>query len=142
MIDAICEGNIAAFAEIFGLPKNTVWIWCKGKSLPKLRAILTVCYCLDISLLDFITLKQQAFQLPRINSQRLPSSLRLRRASPRTFDHMATEKYLQNVLDSPKRPLTMKEVAQRLNTGQRTIHSYFPNLCKAISAKYRRYQKQ
>ena len=142
IIDGTCEGNIAEFAKVFGLPKNTVWMWCKGKSVPELRAILTVCYCLDISLLDFITLKQQAFQSPSVNHQRLPGGSRPRRSSPKTFDYMATEKYLKNILNSPEHPLKMKEVAQRLNINQRTIYSYFPNLCKAISVKYRSYQKQ
>ena len=62
IIDATCEGNIAAFAKIFDLPKNTVWMWCKGNSIPELRMILTVCYYFDISLLDFVTLQQPAFQ--------------------------------------------------------------------------------
>lgn len=142
IINATCEGNIAAFAKIFSLPKNTVWMWCKGKRIPELRMILTVCYCLDISLLDFITLKQQAFQSPRINPQRLSTSLRFTRISPRAFDYMATEKYLQNFLNSTERFLKMKEVARRLKIDRRIIYSYFPNLCKAISAKYRSYQKQ
>ncbi len=117
-------------------------MWCKGKSIPELRVILTVCYCLDIYLLDFITLKQPAFQSPRINPQRLPTSLYFKRVFPRAFDYMATEKYLQNFLNDTERPLKMKEVAQRLNIDQRTIYSHFPNLSKAISAKYRSYQKQ
>ena len=142
IVDATCESNISAFAKIFNLPKNTVWMWCKGKSIPELRTMLTVCYCLNLSLLDFVTLEPQAFQSPRINLQRLPTSLRFKRVSPRAFDHTATEKYLQNFLKSTERPLKMEEVAQRLNIDQRTIYGYFPNLCKAISAKYRSYQKQ
>ena len=142
IIDVTCEGNIAAFAKIFNLPKNTVWMWCKSKSFPELRAILTVCYCLDISLFDFVTLKQQVFQSPRIAPQRLPKSPRTKRASPKIFDRRTTEKYLVSILNSSERPLKMKEVSRRLNIDQRTIYGYFPNLCKAISAKYRKYQKQ
>lgn len=36
----------------------------------------------------------------------------------------------------------LHKVAQRLNIDQRKIYGYFPNLCKAISAKYRSYKKQ
>lgn len=39
-------------------------------------------------------------------------------------------------------PVAMKEVAIRLNIDPRIIYSYFPKLCKAISAKYRSYQQQ
>ena len=142
IIDDTCEGNIAAFAKVFNLPKNTVWMWCKSKSLPELRVILAVCYCLNISLLDFVTIKQQAFQSLRIDPQKLSTSTRTKRASPKAFDYRATEKYLINILNSYKRPLKMKEVAKQLNINQRTIYSHFPNLCKAISAKYRNYEQQ
>ena len=37
---------------------------------------------------------------------------------------MATEKYLQNYLNSTEHPLKMKEVAQRLNIDRRTIYNY------------------
>ena len=142
IIDDTCEGNIAEFAKVFGLPKNTVWMWCKGKSIPELRMILTVCYRLEISLLDFVTLKRQAFNSPQINPQRLSNTPRIKRSSPKAFDYIATENYLQNVLNNPELPpLTMKEVAQRLKINQRTIYGYFPSLCRAISAKYRSYKK-
>ena len=142
IVNATCKGNIAAFAKIFDLPKNTVWTWCKGKSVPDLRCILTVSYSLNISLLDFVTLRQQAFQSLRIDPRRLPNNLRSKRSSPRTFDYTAIEKYLQKVLNSSEHPLKMGEVARQLDINQRTIYSYFPNLCKAISAKHRSYQKQ
>ena len=142
IINATCEGNIAAFAKIFNLPRNTVWMWCKSKSLPELRVVLAVCYCLNISLLDFLTIKQQAFQSLRIDIQKLHKSSRTKRASPRTLNYTTTEKYLLDILNSHKPPLTMKEVAEQLNINQRTIRSHFPNLCKAISSKYRNYQQQ
>jgi len=50
--------------------------------------------------------------------------------------------FLSNQYSTSESDLAMKEVAQRLKIDQRTIYSYFPNLCKAISAKYRSYQKQ
>jgi DNA-binding XRE family transcriptional regulator len=142
IVDDTCDGNIAAFAKIIGLPKNTVWMWCKGKSVPELRAILTVCYCFDISLLNLTTLKPQAFHSLRIDPQRLPSRLRPKRTSPKTFDCVATEMYLHKVLNNLEHPLTMKETARKLNIDQRIIYNYFPNLCQAISAKYRSHQKQ
>ncbi len=35
----------------------------------------------------------------------------------------------------------MKEVAERLDYNRRTISQHFPDLCRAISAKSRRYRK-
>ena len=117
-------------------------MWCKGKSTPELRGILSVFYCFDISLLDFVRLKQQAFRSLQIDPQKLPNKLNPKRPSPKTFDYVATEKYLHNILNHMEHPLAMKEVAIRLNIDRRTIYSYFPKLCKAISAKYRSYQQQ
>jgi len=142
IINTTHEGNIAAFARIFGLPKNTVWMWSKGKSTPELKMLLTICYSLDISLLDFITLKKKAFESPQINPHRLPTAPRIQRTSPRAFDYETIENYLQTILDNPEiPPPTMKEVAERSGLDRRTIFSYFPALCKAISAKYRFYRK-
>lgn len=30
------KGNVAGFARAFNLPKNTVWMWHEGKSIPSL----------------------------------------------------------------------------------------------------------
>lgn len=142
IIDATYNGNISTFARAFGLPKNSVWMWCKNKSTPELRIILTICYCLDISLLDLITLKEKALKSPQINIQRLPSVALTQRTSPKTFDYETVENYLQTTLNSSDiPPLTMKEVAERLGVNRRTVSGYFPVLCKAISAKHRCYQK-
>jgi AcrR family transcriptional regulator len=35
----------------------------------------------------------------------------------------------------------MKQVAERLDYNRRTIYRHFPDLCRAISAKSRRYRK-
>ncbi len=117
-------------------------MWCKGKSTPELRILLIICYCLDISLLDFLSLKTKAFESLQIDPQRLPTASRTKRESPRTLDYEAVEKYLKTILNKPDiPPPTMKEVAETLGLHRRIIFGYFPALCKAISAKYRCYQK-
>ena len=142
VVNSTHEGNIAAFAKTFELPKNTVWMWCREKSLPELRSLLKICYCFDISLLDFVLFQEKAFQSLQLNSQRLPSSCRAKRVSPKTIEINTIENHLQDILhSSDTSPLTMKEVAERLGIDQRTLKCHFPSLCKAISAKYRSYQQ-
>ncbi|MDJ0900456.1 MAG: TniQ family protein [Xenococcus sp. MO_188.B8] len=142
VINITHNGNIAAFARYLGFPKNTVWMWCKGKSKPELRMILQICYCLDISLLDFITLEQKAFKSLQIKPQRLPCISKNKRCSPKTFDHEKVEYYLQNILSNPTTPPpTLQEVAENLGFHKRTISCHFPILCKAISAQYRCYRR-
>ena len=142
IIDITHQGNIAAFARVFKLPKNTVWMWYKGKSIPNLKYILNICYCLDISLLNFVTLEETAFQSLKINPQKLCNKLRIKRASPRNFDYKEIELSLQTILNSQQiPPPTMREVAEKLGFDRRTISDHYPELCKAISARYFYYQR-
>ena len=104
--------------------------------------LLTICYSLDTSLLDFISLKTKAFESLQINPQRLLTAPRTKRKSPQAFDYEAVEKYLKTILNNPEiTPPKIKEVAETLGIHRRIISGYFPALCKAISAKYRCYQK-
>ncbi|MEM7590649.1 MAG: TniQ family protein [Cyanobacteria bacterium P01_A01_bin.83] len=133
------QGNIASFAKFLKLPKNTVWMWAKGKSLPKLKFILDICYCLDISPLSFLKLEPKAFESLQINSKRLLSVVNTKRISPRNFDAEKIEKDLKTIISSQNiSPPTMKEVAKILGFDVRVISEHFPELCKAISDKHRR----
>ena len=142
-IDITHQGNIASFAKSFKLPKNTVWMWYQGKSIPKLKFILNICYCLDISLLSFLELEPTVFESLEIDFQKLPNKGDVQRVSPKNFNPQKIENALQQILNSQHiPPPTMKEVAKRLGFDRRIISEHCPELCKAISAKYRRYQNQ
>ena len=142
-IDITHQGNIAAFARTFRLPKNTVWMWCKGKSKPELKVILQICYCLDISFIDFISLKQAAYKLAQIHHQRLTILSKVSRRSPKDFNREKIKIYLQGVLnDSATPPMNLQEISEALGFHKRTISNHFPDLCKAITRKYRSYRKR
>lgn len=139
IINSTHEGNIAAFARTFNLPKNTVWMWCKGKSIPQLKHILNICYSLNISILIFFTLEN--FKSLKLDSQKLPYKISDKRVSPQDFDFPKIESFLQSVLnDHDSMPTTMKEVAKKLAINQRTLSKHFPKLCQAISNRYRSHQ--
>jgi DNA-binding XRE family transcriptional regulator len=53
--EVITQGNLAALARYLNIPKNTFWLWCKGKNQPTLEALVRICYCLQVPLLDFLT---------------------------------------------------------------------------------------
>ena len=139
VINITHEDNIAAFARTFNLPKNTVWMWHKGKSIPQLKHILNICYCLNISLFDF--LNPNDFELVKIDSQKLPTKISIKRVSPRNLDVQKIEKFLKSVIkDRDSRAKTLKEVAETLAIDPRTLSRHFPELCKAISNRHRRYK--
>ena len=139
IINITYQGNIASFAKSLKLPKNTVWMWAKGKSLPSLKFILNICYCLDISLLSFFTLEPKAFECLQTNSKRLSNAANVKRISPKNFDAEKIEKDLQTIISSQDTPKpTMKEVAAKIGFDIRVISEHFPELCKAISNQCRR----
>ncbi|HEY9771306.1 MAG TPA: hypothetical protein V6C71_22905 [Coleofasciculaceae cyanobacterium] len=141
IVNFTLKGNIAAFARTFNLPKNTVWMWHEGKSTPQLKHILSICYCLNISLLDFLT--QNNFEYLKIDSQKLPTKILVKRVSLQNCDIQKIERFLESVLnDQNSKPTTMKEVAKKLAIDQRTLSKHFSELCKAISTRYQSYQAQ
>ncbi|MBD1836306.1 helix-turn-helix domain-containing protein [Cyanobacteria bacterium FACHB-472] len=142
VVDLVTDGNIAAFASRLGIPKNTLWMWHTGKALPQLDVLLKICYSLEISLLDFLIPEKLAAKPLKISLHKSPQRAHNKRVSPKPFDSDKVEEALQATLASDEKPpLTMKEVAERLEYNRRTISQHFPDLCRAISAKSLRYRK-
>jgi hypothetical protein len=141
-VDQVSEGNIAAFARQLQIPRNTVWLWCKGHCLPSIKALLQVCYCLKVSIMDFIS--QGIEPMNPCQTMRLPPSLiqPKARASSKSFDAKKLMQFLEEVLASNEcPPPSMKEVARRVKCDRGMIYRLFPDLCRAISAKYLDYRK-
>ncbi|QMS92344.1 TniQ family protein [Nostoc edaphicum CCNP1411] len=141
-IEIVTDGNIAAFASLVELPKNTVWMWQRGKALPRVDLLLKICHFLGVSLLDFLTSEDIGNLVKTILNQSQQRSRRTR-ISPKSFDYEQVQDALVTVLANDEiPPLTMKEAAQRLGYDRRTIFQHFPELCRDISAKYLNYSKE
>lgn len=141
-IEQVTEGNMAAFARLLQIPKNTLWFWCKGESQPSLQALLKICYSLKISILDFLIAGIESASSLKKN-RLLPVQAQTKpRASSKPFDTDKVKKYLTTMLMSNEYPPpSMEEVARRINCDRRTIFRHFRDLCSAISAKYIQYRK-
>lgn len=140
-VEQIAEGNIAEFARQINIPRNTVWLWCKGKNLPSLEALTNICYCFGISILSFFTEETNNLSLSRklVATEVKTTSLRTRSKS---FNAERVKSYLEALLTNDESPpLSMEEVARQLGVDRRTIYKHFPDLCRAISARYISYQK-
>jgi transcriptional regulator with XRE-family HTH domain len=139
-VEIVTQGNIVAFASLLKMPKNTVWGWQAGKVLPPLDALLKICHCLGISLLDFLT--QEVDIIKTSKKLLLPSPVQQKkiRASPRSFDSTQVQQALSSILaESQQPPPTLKEVAESLRYNRRLLYRHFPDLCYAIAAKSRQY---
>lgn len=134
------ERNIAALARQLKMPKNTVWLWCKGKNQPSLEMLLRICHGLNVSLWSFLTTDNLA-ESEKIQLIDSPPKLKSR-AKGKVFDRDLIKEYLEEVLKEDKTPpISMVEVAKNLNFHKRTITRHFPELCQQISAKYTQYIK-
>ena len=141
-VDIVAEGNVAAFARLLKMPKNTVWMWHTGKVVPQLDVLLQVCYCLGISLLNFLTNEAIHTELRIKITQKSLTRQRPQRPAQKSFNSIQVGQVLLSALNSAEEPPpTMKEVAERLDYNRRTISRHFPDLCRAISAKSRLYRK-
>ncbi|HEY9803840.1 MAG TPA: hypothetical protein V6D25_26090 [Leptolyngbyaceae cyanobacterium] len=140
-IDMVSEGNLAAFASLLGLPKNTVWMWKNGKAIPQIDLLLRICYFLRVTLLNFLTSEDIASCI-KITIKPPYQRSRKPRISPKLFDSEQIQDALLAVVRSDEiPPPAMREVALQLGYDRRTILQHFPDLCHAISAKHLSYRK-
>lgn len=137
-IERVTKGNIAAFARMFGIPKNSVWMWSKGKSIPQIDTLLGICYRLNISILDFLAIDQSL----SINDQQVcqnrmqPQNFERTTKSKTQIDSEFLEKYLQDILIDRAISPSVTEIADRLGYDRRVLTRKFPQLCQKISQKY------
>ncbi len=128
--------------RLMTIPKNTLWMWQTGKALPVLDMLVKICYRLEISLVDLLKPEQLTTKsFTKISHKTIRRSPTVR-SSPKPFDANKVQNALLTILESEnKPPLTIEEAAKHLGYNRRTIFSHFPDLCRAISAKYRNYGK-
>ncbi len=140
-VNIASNGNIAEFARQLQLPRNTVWLWCNGRNLPQLDTWVQICYRLNRSLLEFLT--QQPEQGTSIGPAKTLLSFQTKpKAEARAIDTNALEDQLEEVfLDHKCPPLPMEQVARQMGIHRKTIFRLFPEVCRAISAKYDSFQK-
>ncbi|MBD2345546.1 TniQ family protein [Anabaena subtropica] len=142
-VQQFSEGNTSAFARMLKIPKNKVWMWQMGKVLPELNVILKICFTLQVSVLDFLTQ-----ETVKVNSQHCPSIPQKQVLDSSAnklevkFDLRRTQHLLENVLQTNEQPLPMTAVAKSLGYPKRVLYRHFPELCRAISAKYVNYMKE
>jgi len=140
-VDQVAEGNIAAFARMLQIPKNTLWLWQAGQVLPQLNVLLQICHHLGISLLDLLTGKavehlDRATVLTQNQYKHAP------KVPNRVVDVSQVRRALEEVLEEDVYPSpSMQEVARRLKYDRRFLYRHFPSLCHAISARYVSYRR-
>ncbi|GFE69220.1 TetR family transcriptional regulator [Chroococcus sp. FPU101] len=140
-VEKYTDGNIAAFAAMHQIPKNTCWGWYTGKNCPSLSALLQICYSLRLSLSQFLMqdFQQTATTLNKLTFER--QSSKKARLSPQNFNLELIENTLTTILSQSSESLpTLIDVAKQLNINRRLLSRHFPELCRQIVDKRRHYQ--
>ncbi|BAU65469.1 TetR family transcriptional regulator [Stanieria sp. NIES-3757] len=134
------EGNIAALARQLEMPKNTVWLWCKGKNQPTLEMLLRICYGLKVSVWNFLT-QENLIESEKVHLIASPPELKSK-AKSKVLELDKIKEYLEQVIKKETiPPPSMEQVARDLQFQRRTISRHFPELCRVISANYTKHRK-
>ncbi len=137
------EGNLSEFARRVRFHRRTVWEWIQGLQVPKLDALLHISSYFGTTPVYLLTGNvQEIAQIKKDISGKISATERLCRPH-RRFDTEELREALEQILQGNEFPYpSMREVARRLNYDQSHLRRHFPDLCRAISARYIAYQRE
>lgn len=142
-IAQVTGGNMSALANQLPVSPVTMSAWQRGKALPQLASLLQLCDRLQLSLLRLLTEGADAVILPKLTASPLPQPPPQPKAQRRPFDTNGIRCALEAVLAGDEMPPpAMRQVAERLGYAHSSLHHYYPDLCRAISARYLTYRQE
>ncbi len=132
-------GVINQFAKLIRKHLMTVYGWYRGKVKIPLSDLPKICYCLDLSITDFVN-GADVVRKSRVTVRELPNGAYVvsKRRTPKPFDYEKFEAELTKFLDIVP-PISMAEAGRRVGIDHRGLYRKFPELCRKISLSYRKY---
>jgi transcriptional regulator with XRE-family HTH domain len=142
-VNGVMNGNFSAFARQLGVDRRTAREWGLGIQIPQLDALLHLYAYFGTSPVHFF--KEHALETIPIHTQepeeKPPTQKPKKRL--RRFETHRLRCALEGVLlEESTPPLSMREVAKQLQYEPSHLYKHFPDLCRAISARYLDYQTQ
>jgi transcriptional regulator with XRE-family HTH domain len=139
-VEQLAGGNIAAFARLLDLPRNTVENWCQGKRIPEMDMLLRLCYQLNLSLCEVLFLEVEALQ-PRLQDSVPEARFQPRRRT--AIDKEQLFHLLDQAANSPEDPPpSLQEVGQRLGYQPTTLYKINRTACHTIAERHTAYRRQ
>jgi hypothetical protein len=142
-VQAVMDGNFSAFARHLHIHRRTAWEWGQGLQVPQLDTLLQLCSYFSTSPAHFLT----GYALGTAPAQQYaPEGKPTTEKPKRRFRKFEAERLrcaLEGILQEEENPPpSMREVAKRLQYDSSHLYKHFPDLCRAIAARYRSYQKE
>lgn len=136
-LDQFAEGTISILARHVR-QKNAAGLrgWIKGRSMPRFAAFLDICYQLKTTPLAFLTQDPDVLLIEK-GFQSIDTGTGIIRRTQH-----GKIKQLQQLLEemlTEYPPLSLKEVARKLERTPRLLKSYFPDISQEIVVRYRGY---
>ncbi|HDX9529996.1 TPA: helix-turn-helix domain-containing protein [Bacillus thuringiensis] len=124
------EGKIDYLAKYIGIPKTTMWYWCKGKTFPPFRKVLELAYELDISATDLYTNVQVVY----LNFEWKNNIQRVtKKREKKEFDKEKMLLHLKEISSQKDSINFINDIAKRFNCSTKYLYKHFSDYCRTIS---------
>nr|WP_285289152.1 TniQ family protein [Bacillus sp. ISL-41] len=133
------SGNLTRFSKFLNVPKTTLRYWINGVNKPPLESLLTICFKLNIKILDLLfeydSLGVRIFQ---INDSLATNTKKIIR---KPMDYSIVESKLVEILTNEV-PISMSKSAEIVGHDRRVLYRNFNEYCKQISQRYSDFIKE
>lgn len=131
-------GNISHFSQYLNVPKTTLRYWLNGENFPTLGNLLKIFFEFNKKISELLFKTDISPDIvSEIKEQDITNH---EKSSRRQLDHEAIKEQLNELL-LVNPPMSMVAAAKMIGRDKRILYSNFPNICKEISTRYRKFVK-
>lgn len=134
------NGVMTAFSKLIQIHPITFYGWYRGFVRPHLKDILRICYCLNLTLLEFFT-QPEIITTKEIKVREwLGLYKKPPRPTPRPFNSKLIKSKLKKYV-SIYPPLSMPKVGLEIGYDKKFLNRAFPEITNKIKSNYSEYQQ-
>jgi transcriptional regulator with XRE-family HTH domain len=142
-VGLIAKGNAAEFARQLHLEQAEVQRWQQRSTIPQLETLLWICARLEISLLQFFMGDLEEASVNQMLSREQAPIFSKKHRKHSCFEHESAKQALEAIIQRMEDPPpSMYEVARRLGYPRATLYARFPEYCRSIGQRYRKYRAE
>ncbi|MCC8438563.1 helix-turn-helix domain-containing protein [Brevibacillus sp. M2.1A] len=130
--------NQAEFARKISVPKSTFWGWYRGKNLPSLDDVIRICNIFGITVIDFYSSKLHFGNHCTIPLRRKIKENHCLTLVPSHKLRMTVRQFV----GKKNEPISVVQMANRLNCNKKTLYKYCGKLCKVQSSMNKSYKQK
>ena len=142
-LNEVVDGNAAELARRLQVHPSCVADWRQGRMVPQLETLVQICSSFGISLRSFLMGNAVKIATRQKHVASDFSLVARSKREMRTFDTEGVRNSLEAFLQSAENPpRSVRAIAADLGYASSFLYGKFPELCKAIAARYREGQRK